>query len=95
MDEFNDIMNDYWIADRTLSWEEQREITGKLPREPNMDVDHITPVAQGGDMWEESNLQCLCTECHREKTNNDLKFIKKYKKGDGDVGNFLKKEEKK
>jgi len=31
------------------------------------EVDHITPLFQGGkDVWE--NLQLLCTDCHREKS---------------------------
>lgn len=32
-----------------------------------MEVDHITPLAQGGTDHE-SNLQSLCVECHRVKT---------------------------
>lgn len=37
-----------------------------------LEVDHIRPVAQGGS-WELSNLQTLCSECHRLKTIEDNK----------------------
>tara|TARA_R100000654_G_scaffold21267_5_gene42921 strand:+ start:12043 stop:12384 length:342 start_codon:yes stop_codon:yes gene_type:complete len=32
-------------------------------------VDHIIEVADGGNMWELSNLQSLCDPCHRSKTS--------------------------
>lgn len=35
-------------------------------------VDHIRPLAYGGTNYED-NLQSLCTECHREKTNRQLR----------------------
>jgi len=31
-------------------------------------VDHITPISEGGHPFDESNLQTLCQDCHREKT---------------------------
>ena len=34
------------------------------------ELDHIVPVFRGGSN-EDSNLQWLCTECHREKTAAD------------------------
>jgi len=34
------------------------------------DFDHIKPVSQGGEhTWE--NVQALCPECHRKKTNKE------------------------
>lgn len=30
-------------------------------------VDHIVPVADGGDMWSWDNLQSLCAACHNKK----------------------------
>ena len=33
-----------------------------------MELDHIQPVAQGGEWWEESNTQILCRGCHFLKT---------------------------
>lgn len=37
------------------------------------EVDHITPLAQGGtDEWE--NLQALCVDCHKRKTAKEQGF---------------------
>lgn len=32
------------------------------------DVDHITPMEQGGDRWSPTNLQSLCAYHHGQKT---------------------------
>tara|TARA_R100001443_G_scaffold113463_1_gene128194 strand:- start:45 stop:413 length:369 start_codon:yes stop_codon:yes gene_type:complete len=48
-------------------------------------VDHIKEIADGGSVWNVSNLQSLCNRCHRVKTahavnrrkkNNMIKKIK-------------------
>jgi len=44
-----------------------------------IDVDHKIAVGLGGEMWDESNLQALCVDCHKEKTKIDIKLIKEYK----------------
>ena len=31
-------------------------------------VDHIVPRSEGGDDWDEANLQALCQSCHSRKT---------------------------
>ena len=36
-------------------------------------VDHITPVTDGGPMWDRDNMQSLCTECHVVKTAADYR----------------------
>lgn len=36
-------------------------------------VDHIKPLADGGDRLDELNLQSLCVECHYRKTAGDQK----------------------
>ena len=46
----------------------------KLRKENKELVDHIQAIVNDGDIWDESNLQVLCTECHKEKTRNDLKI---------------------
>lgn len=33
-----------------------------------LEVDHIERVTDGGDLFDESNLQTLCKDCHAEKT---------------------------
>ncbi len=35
-----------------------------------IEVDHIVPISAGGKN-EESNLQFLCRQCHKTKTNED------------------------
>jgi len=37
-------------------------------------IDHIVPLFKGGDD-NENNYQSLCVECHRIKTNEDLKNV--------------------
>lgn len=32
------------------------------------EVDHIVPLNQGGDKFDDSNLQTLCRSCHAKKT---------------------------
>ena len=36
-----------------------------------MHVDHIIPLARGGDSKDPNNLQCLCKKCHFEKTRDE------------------------
>jgi len=35
-------------------------------------LDHITPIAMGGDQWARDNLQVLCGRCNRLKTARDM-----------------------
>ncbi|CEI54487.1 hypothetical protein [Acinetobacter bereziniae] len=39
----------------------------------DLELDHIVNIAQGGTE-DESNLQSLCVECHKVKTQNESKF---------------------
>lgn len=43
----------------------------------NFVVDHITPIAIGGDEWDINNLQTLCLNCNKIKTKQDAKKIAK------------------
>ncbi len=36
-------------------------------------VDHIQPIADGGERLDESNLQSLCSRCHADKTAEDVR----------------------
>jgi len=67
-----------WRAERPGNWESLRKkalrrdrrvcrLCGKVG---SNEVDHITPVAEGGS-WELSNLQTLCKSCHKTKTQED------------------------
>lgn len=37
------------------------------------EVDHVTPVEDGGGMWDEDNWQSMCHPCHSRKTNQDVR----------------------
>lgn len=37
-------------------------------------ADHITPVRQGGQFWDESNLQPLCDSCHNSKSGKESRI---------------------
>lgn len=37
--------------------------------QPMKYLDHIIPISQGGDIWDEKNLQGLCPSCNGRKTN--------------------------
>ena len=36
-----------------------------------MEVDHIKPLDDGGEMYDASNLQSLCASCHWEKSRSE------------------------
>ena len=38
-------------------------------------VDHIVPIALGGEEWDLNNLQTLCAECNKAKTAMDQAAI--------------------
>jgi len=38
-----------------------------------VEVDHIMPLAKGGDVLSEKNCQPICKVCHIEKTNSEFK----------------------
>ncbi len=46
-------------------------------------LDHITPIAMGGDQWARENLQVLCGRCNRMKTARDMGTIARWKKYHG------------
>lgn len=38
-------------------------------------------VTIDGNMWDKDNLQILCTDCHKDKTKEDMKKIKAKRRG--------------
>ena len=38
-----------------------------------LEVDHITPLEDGGAVYDETNLQSLCKNCHFEKSQEERK----------------------
>ena len=40
-------------------------------------VDHITAIQDGGDPWNEENLQSLCVPCHNRKSGKEKRIKNK------------------
>jgi 5-methylcytosine-specific restriction endonuclease McrA len=54
------------------------ESTGEkfpYPTSVTLVVDHIKPIALGGEEFDMNNLQTLCTKCNKKKTFYDMKTI--------------------
>ena len=51
---------------------QERGIEGMVATE----LDHIEPVAAGGDRWNRANLRGLCVDCHREKSDQELQALR-------------------
>lgn len=62
---------------------------------PNFTVDHILPIALGGDEFDLKNLQTLCYKCNKIKTSNDLKLIalqrKREKAASRELNKYIKR----
>ena len=57
-----------WVRRKVLKRDNWRcRKCGKYGNE----VDHIQPLQKGGDPWVETNLQCLCRDCHIAKTSGE------------------------
>lgn len=41
-------------------------------RRASEEVDHITPLRDGGDKWSSENLQALCSKCHGKKSADEI-----------------------
>lgn len=83
LDEYADLSDDEirQHRERFKEWEKQcwvvsreylgyRWHPGGLDRGPHskVEVDHITPVSEGGHPFDPANLWTLCEDCHGEKT---------------------------
>lgn len=44
----------------------------KCGRTDGLQVDHITPIREGGEEFESCNLQTLCRRCHGRKTREEV-----------------------
>lgn len=67
-----------WASFRANILKENNECV-KCGSKSWLEVDHIIPVAITGIVFDEDNVQVLCNKCHKKKTKQDLKEIKKYK----------------
>lgn len=72
-------MDDYnWDGyyERSQAWRERREQLKVRYGDPyehsrGLEVDHITPVSEGGHPFDPANLQTLCEKCHQDKTSQE------------------------
>lgn len=75
-----------WRSERPGNWERLRRYVLRRDRgrcvvcdAPGNQVDHVKPVAEGGD-WTVQNLQVLCEEHHKEKTTQEATKARSRKK---------------
>jgi 5-methylcytosine-specific restriction endonuclease McrA len=72
---YKEIMDDHYILEHLFYSSELYEDLD-LPNYISFEVDHKTAIVNGGDLWDVSNFQVLCTECHKKKTQDDLKLVR-------------------
>lgn len=78
-EEFKEIMNDnlfvrrHWLVPDKIRRKTDEYVHGRY------EVDHIVPIALGGEMWDIENLQILCHNCHKKKTKKDMNDLKNMK----------------
>lgn len=63
--------------DKTDEWTAKRdELTERYgdwrTRHHHLEVDHIQPISKGGHPFDPANLRTLCSDCHKEKTAEDM-----------------------
>ena len=47
-------------------------ICNGTPEDHHIHIDHIKPLADGGEPYNEKNLQILCVSCHGKKTAKEM-----------------------
>ena len=40
-----------------------------------LEIDHVRPLAAGGDVWDLANLEALCRNCHFRKSANEVRKV--------------------
>ena len=45
---------------------------GATPLDQHIHLDHIKPLVEGGEAFNEENIQILCRECHGRKTASEV-----------------------
>lgn len=66
-----------WVFDK-LKW----RIEVVVGKDKKPEVDHIVPIALGGESIGFDNHQVLCNNCHKEKTKGDVSDIAKARRED-------------
>ena len=62
-----------WVGVRALVLDRDGWACVKDGRKGRLEVDHITPMHHGGDLYAMENLQTLCRQCHFQKTELERK----------------------
>lgn len=58
---------------------------------PATQVDHITPLEEGGEPFDESNLQSLCNRCHSIKSAEESR--QRHRRKAAEMAEILKENE--
>jgi hypothetical protein len=63
-----------------------------------LQLEHIIPIKIGGHLFDDKNIDLICTKCHREKTRTDIMTINILKKigiitGKWQISSFYKIDE--
>lgn len=86
-EQYQDAMNIDKMIENTFRFDSRnRAEIPTMPRETGRferfdsyyDVDHIIAIVNGGEQWDEKNLQVLCTDCHKVKTKADMNLSRKH-----------------
>lgn len=59
------------IAQNALEHGGVCQICGKLMMSDEVQVDHVVPLAQGGEPFAMDNLRAVCAECNSRKATED------------------------
>lgn len=70
-DSYSSIRERHWSFFKTRILLRDNNCCVKCGSEKEVQVDHIIAIMNGGEMWDEENLQTLCKECHNKKTKQD------------------------
>jgi len=78
LNEFMTNNNHAWLRSKLITNKENKcDECGKTFPKDNLILDHIIPIALGGDEFNENNLQILCLGCNKIKTKKDYAEISK------------------
>jgi len=71
-DDLEFIEDNKWSIDEEILKKHGIYFSQFIEREMSFEIDHIKAIVNGGDEWDEKNLQVLCEKCHKEKTKRDM-----------------------
>lgn len=83
-DQYKDAMDMDKLIEDTFRFDSRNNPNiPKMPEDDHwpaerFDVDHIIAIVNGGEQWDEKNLQVLCQPCHKKKTKKDMELSRKH-----------------